>query len=139
MLAEPNITNDGVLHQDVNEFSSGEKVIGVIIWILIEVFGNFMLFGIAHFDRFGGDPLKRRITDKVRHLTNCNSVYRFLNLLPLRLAIFLLKLRIDFTKHFCCVHNTLVYAVSRIFWSLIEHGGNNVKSIIFDFTSTYSD
>ena len=78
MLAEPNITNDGVLHQDVNEFSNGEKVIGVIIWILIEVFGNIMLFGIAHFDRFGGDPLKRRITDRVRQLANCNSVYRSL-------------------------------------------------------------
>ena len=79
MLAEPNITNDGVLHQDVNEFSNGEKVIGVIIWILIEVFGNIMLFGIAHFDRFGGDPLKRRITDRVRKLADCNSVYESLN------------------------------------------------------------
>ena len=37
----------------------------VLIWLLIEVFGNALLIGLIQFERLGGDPLKRRITDQV--------------------------------------------------------------------------
>ena len=37
----------------------------VLIWLLIEVLGNALLIGLIQFERLGGDPLKRRITDQV--------------------------------------------------------------------------
>ena len=43
-----------------------QKVVLVIIWIVIQVPGNLMLFGLIHFDKFGGDPLKRRMIDQVK-------------------------------------------------------------------------
>ena len=42
-----------------------QKVVLVTIWIIIQVPGNLMLFGLIHFDKFGGDPLKRRMIDQV--------------------------------------------------------------------------
>ena len=42
-----------------------EKVFSVSLWIFIEVFGNGLIIGLIQFDRLGGDPLKRRITDQV--------------------------------------------------------------------------
>ena len=43
-----------------------QKVVLVTIWIVIQVPGNLMLFGLIHFDKFGGDPLKRRMIDQVK-------------------------------------------------------------------------
>ena len=50
---------------EIKEFSIAEKVIAVIVWILMEFISNPLLFGIVQFERLGGDPLKRRITDQV--------------------------------------------------------------------------
>ena len=47
------------------ELSNFEKVVIGIFWILIVVIGSGLMIGIVQFDRFGGDPLKRRIVDKV--------------------------------------------------------------------------
>ena len=37
----------------------------ILIWLLIEILGNALLIGLIQFERLGGDPLKRRITDQV--------------------------------------------------------------------------
>ena len=50
------------------EVNIGEKIVIGVFWILIVVFGNGFLIGIIQFDRFGGDPLKRRIVDQVNCL-----------------------------------------------------------------------
>ena len=42
-----------------------EMIFIVLIWLLVQIPGNIMLFGIIQFDRHGGDPLKRRIHDQV--------------------------------------------------------------------------
>ena len=47
-------------------FAIHEQIIFGIQWFLIQVFGNGLLIGLIQFDRHGGDPLKRRITDQVR-------------------------------------------------------------------------
>ena len=47
-------------------FNAFEKVAIVVLWLMIQVPGNIMLIGIIQFDRLGGDPLKRRIQDRVR-------------------------------------------------------------------------
>ena len=40
----------------------------LIIWLIIEVFGNGMLIGLIVYEKEGnGDPLKRRITDQVKY------------------------------------------------------------------------
>ena len=52
---------------DELELTIFEKVVIIFMWFLIETLGNAMLFGWVQFDRLGGDPLKRRIVDQVRH------------------------------------------------------------------------
>ena len=53
------------VEMEVKEFSVAEKVIAAIVWIVMEFICNPLLFGIVQFERLGGDPLKRRITDQV--------------------------------------------------------------------------
>ena len=56
-----------------NEASTAEKVMLGIIWILLETVGNGLIFGLIQFDRLGGDPLKRRITDQVQWTKSTQS------------------------------------------------------------------
>ena len=51
-----------------NEFTAVEKIVAILVWIILEFVCNPLLFGLVHFERIGGDPLKRRITDQVRNL-----------------------------------------------------------------------
>ena len=45
----------------------------LIIWLIIEVFGNGMLIGLIVYEKEGnGDPLKRRITDQVKYYSGTN-------------------------------------------------------------------
>ena len=54
-----------------------QKVVLVTIWIVIQVPGNLMLFGLIHFDKFGGDPLKRRMIDQVKQSLEILSFEEF--------------------------------------------------------------
>ena len=47
---------------DLNEIEIG---IILLIWFSVQFFGNGLLIGLIQFDRFGEDPLKRRIIDQV--------------------------------------------------------------------------
>ena len=49
----------------VEEIEMEDRIIAVVLWILYTIPGNALMFGIVQFDRLGGDPLKRRITDQV--------------------------------------------------------------------------
>ena len=42
-----------------------QKIYVSIIWIFVQIPGNFMLYNLIQFDRYGGDYLKRRIIDQV--------------------------------------------------------------------------
>ena len=42
-----------------------ERIGILMIWILIQFLGNGLLLGLIQYDRLGGDPLKRRISDQV--------------------------------------------------------------------------
>lgn len=53
---------DFILSDDNEIF---EKVIVSIVWGFLEIPVNAGLFGLVQFDRLGGDPLKRRVTDQV--------------------------------------------------------------------------
>ena len=69
-----NITQYEFSTEDLS-FNAFEKLGIVVMWLVIQIPGNIMLFGIIQFDRIGGDPLKRRIQDQVRlkylDLVNC--------------------------------------------------------------------
>ena len=41
------------------------KVIAAVIHTAIQVGGGFLWFGIAHFEKFGGDPCKRSISNQL--------------------------------------------------------------------------
>ena len=60
-----NITKYEFSTEDLS-FNAFEKLGIVVMWLVIQIPGNTMLFGIIQFDRIGGDPLKRRIQDQVR-------------------------------------------------------------------------
>ena len=47
-------------------FEKHEKIIFGIEWALIQILGNTLLWGMIQFDRFGSDPMKRRIIDQVK-------------------------------------------------------------------------
>ena len=60
------IDEDGSFNETSRiHFEIHEKVIFGLQWFLFQVIGNGLLIGIIQFDRFGADPLKRRITDQV--------------------------------------------------------------------------
>ena len=63
-----NITHTGPLryeeeYKNLYEYIS-TKIIAVIIYALVETVGNALWWGIIHYELFGGDPMKRSITNK---------------------------------------------------------------------------
>ena len=50
---------------EAQDITNAEKVVAVVVWIYLEFISNPLYFGILQFERLGGDPLKRRITDQV--------------------------------------------------------------------------
>ena len=59
-----NFTNE-VYSFEAQDITIAEKVVAVVVWIYLEFISNPLYFGILQFERLGGDPLKRRITDQV--------------------------------------------------------------------------
>ena len=63
-----NITHTGPLryeeeYKNLYEYISS-KIFAVIIYTLVETVGNVLWGGIIHYELFGGDPMKRSITNK---------------------------------------------------------------------------
>ena len=63
-----NITHTGPLryeeeYKNLYEYISS-KIFAVIIYTLVETVGNALWGGIIHYELFGGDPMKRSITNK---------------------------------------------------------------------------
>ena len=61
-----NDTSSKVASLEVEENDLVIKILASTIWIILEFPCNAMLFGLVQFERIGGDPLKRRITDQVK-------------------------------------------------------------------------
>ena len=49
----------------INELNQEETVVILLIWFVIQFFGNGMLIGLIQYDKFGNDPLKRLANDRV--------------------------------------------------------------------------
>ena len=62
-----------VVNFEVNETITIEKVLAFIAWILLQFPCNGMMVGLIQYERLGGDPLKRRLSDQV--CKNCTKVY----------------------------------------------------------------
>lgn len=67
-----NFTNVANYTIEVPEVSVAERIVSFVVWALTNSIGNGMLIGIVQFERFGGDPLKRRVTDQVSHSKSLN-------------------------------------------------------------------
>ena len=78
-----NVTKYEFSTEDLS-FNAFEKLGIVVMWLVIQIPGNIMLFGIIQFDRIGGDPLKRRIQDQVRF----KAIYNILSILTRELKKF---------------------------------------------------
>ena len=53
-------------NSEVDRYTSGDLDIG--IWVLLcpmAILGNFLLLGLAHYERFGGDPQKRSLGNRI--------------------------------------------------------------------------
>ena len=60
-----NDTSSNLASLEIEENDLVIKFLAATIWIILEVPCNIMLFGLVQFERIGGDPLKRRLTDQV--------------------------------------------------------------------------
>ena len=72
-----NFSNVSITTQNF-ESSIGKYCIITLLWTLIEMIGNPLLFGLIQFERYQGDPLKRRIIDQL--LTSVYFVVIIFNL-----------------------------------------------------------
>ena len=69
-------------------FSVTDKVISGVTWGLMQFPCNALIFGLVQFDRLGGDPLKRRVTDQVCQLMQSMFEFTFRFLIPIYLYHF---------------------------------------------------
>ena len=61
-----NLTEKVEFHTEFNVILHWIEIIMILlIWILVQIPGNFMLYLLIQFDRLGGDPMKRRLVDQV--------------------------------------------------------------------------
>ena len=82
--SQMNITNDEKFtfgyvdesnkYKNIYEYTS-TKIIALMTYTLVETVGNALWWGIIHYELFGGDPMKRSITNKgislhFKHLLN---------------------------------------------------------------------
>ena len=61
-------------HQNEIAFSTGEKICTFLEWISIITFGTGFNVLAIQYEKFGGDPLKRRLIDQVNELQLCISL-----------------------------------------------------------------
>ena len=50
---------------EVQDFTVFKKCSCFLIWLYMQFVSNPLIFAIVQFERIGGDPLKRRVTDQV--------------------------------------------------------------------------
>ena len=50
-------------YKNIYEYTS-TKIIALMTYTLVETVGNVLWWGIIHYELFGGDPMKRGITNK---------------------------------------------------------------------------
>ena len=65
-----NTSFENEVNFEVDETTTLEKVLAFIAWILLQFPCNGMMLGLIQFERLGGDPLQRRLTDQVHKLKN---------------------------------------------------------------------
>ena len=51
-------------YKNIYEYTSTSKIIVLMTYTLVETVGNVLWWGIIHYELFGGDPMKRGITNK---------------------------------------------------------------------------
>ena len=52
-------------YSEPTSFDVMDSFLAIVMWLLTEIPGNAMMIWIIMFEKYGGDPLKRRISDQV--------------------------------------------------------------------------
>ena len=61
-------SHNSTLIVDPSGLTNTEKALSCFLWIMINLPGNLLLFGLIQYEKEGRHPLKKRITDQVRHM-----------------------------------------------------------------------
>ena len=64
-----NISEEMDIFLEIRDITLKDKILVSTIWFVLEIPCNIGWLGIIQFDRLGGDPVKRRVTDRVRKIT----------------------------------------------------------------------
>ena len=62
------VSHNSTLIVDPSGLTNTEKVLSGLLWIIINIPGNLLLFGLIQYEKEGRHPLKKRITDQVRQI-----------------------------------------------------------------------
>ena len=62
------VSHNSTLIVDPSGLTNAEKVLSGLLWIIINIPGNLLLLGLVQYEKEGRHPLKKRITDQVRHM-----------------------------------------------------------------------
>ena len=71
------VSHNSTLIVDPSGLTNAEKVLSGLSWIIINIPGNLLLFGLVQYEKEGRHPLKKRITDQVKHMFGnyCNVMH----------------------------------------------------------------
>ena len=136
-----NCSNISITTQD-SESNIGKYFTITVLWTLIELIGNPLLFGLIQFERNQGDPLKRRLNDQL--LTSVYCVVIIFNLTSGNLftwsAITAIDLNIYVSyfamevRRFTIIFAMLVLCECAILRTLIEYYWKNIPPMEQEFT-----
>ena len=59
------VSQNSTLIVDPRGLTNTEKVLSGLLWIIINIPGNLLLYGLIQYEKEGRHPLKKRITDQV--------------------------------------------------------------------------
>ena len=125
MEKSTNLTNGTVCPEDWTqelEVPSSIAVLAAVVFFLIETVGTVLLWGIYHFEHFGGDPQKRGYGNMI--LSYEFQLYLFLNVTVQPVAIY----RYYYFHFIFCVLSTIFFLFCRY---IVGPVGNFWTSVYF--------
>ena len=60
------VNHNSTLIVDPSGLTNTEKALSCLLWIIINIPGNLLLYGLIQYEKEGRHPLKKRITDQVK-------------------------------------------------------------------------
>ena len=74
-MPEEKVDSNSTFIVDPSGLDNLEKVFSCLLWIIINVPGNLLLFGMIQYEKKGRHPLKKRLTDQVTKISALQLTY----------------------------------------------------------------